>query len=126
MTEQERLGIAALELQNALLAAFTRFVEQITPNEHCATAMPIATATPSLKTAAQVCDEFKRKGLSPSAWADAHGFSRTLVYEILNEKPHRRCTAGISHRIAVMLGLKAGKLGAKPSDMNVVQEPQPA
>ena len=61
------------------------------------------------KTAEEVKQEFDEHGLSISGWAKQHGYSQTLVYQILSGK--RDPKRGESHRIAVALGLKEGKKG---------------
>lgn len=49
---------------------------------------------------------FHRTGTTMTAWALEHGFSPSLVHEILKGK--RPCHRGKSHKIAVLLGLKDG------------------
>lgn len=49
---------------------------------------------------------FDESGISIAEWARAEGFSTALVYQVIEGK--RRCMRGQSHRIAVLLGLKAG------------------
>lgn len=44
------------------------------------------------------------QGKTYAEWADEHGFSRRLVYEILAGR--RACRWGKSHQVAVALGLK--------------------
>lgn len=66
-----------------------------------------------LKTRSEVRAEFARRGLSYSAWAAHHGYSPNLVIAIINDddyKPVRKCTRGVSHNIAVQLGLKEGEV----------------
>jgi gp16 family phage-associated protein len=70
------------------------------------------------KTREEVRAEFARKGVSISSWAKAHGFSRSLVYEILTGAKRRTYSFGDSHRIAVMLGLKLGELAEQPAAVN--------
>lgn len=48
--------------------------------------------------------EFYTRGERFSEWADAHGFSRAMVYSVLNGRTQGR--AGQAHLIAVALGLK--------------------
>jgi gp16 family phage-associated protein len=60
------------------------------------------------RTPAEVRDEFKRKGLSVTAWALSHGYSPNLVHEVLSGR--RKPTRGQTHRIAVMLGIKSGEI----------------
>lgn len=69
-------------------------------------------------TAEDVRREFDRTGLSISAWAEARGFSKALVYRVLAGK--RKARRGQSHRIAVALGLKEG-IPAEISDLSFEQ-----
>lgn len=57
-------------------------------------------------TTHEVKKVFQTNGVTVSEWAEQHGFSRMLVYCILQGK--RKCLRGESHRIAVALGLKKG------------------
>ena len=54
--------------------------------------------------------EFARRGVSISAWARAHGYSKQLVYQVLSGR--KRCVRGQCHEIAVRLGLKTGVIGS--------------
>lgn len=63
---------------------------------------------PSLKTPKQARAEFERKGLSISAWARDNKVGRSLVYEILAGR--KKCKRGASHKVAVLLGIKAGEI----------------
>ncbi|MER2021302.1 MAG: DNA-binding protein [Stenotrophomonas sp.] len=54
--------------------------------------------------------EFARRGVSISAWARAHGYSKQLVYQVLAGR--KRCVRGQCHEIAVRLGLKTGVIGS--------------
>ncbi|MDR2155922.1 MAG: DNA-binding protein [Burkholderiaceae bacterium] len=65
-----------------------------------------------LKTHTQARDELRRKGVSITRWALAHGFSPGLVFEVLSGR--RKCTSGQSHAIAITLGLKAGEIVTDP------------
>ncbi|ASM75900.1 hypothetical protein VITFI_CDS1523 [Vitreoscilla filiformis] len=68
--------------------------------------------------------EFEAKGVSISAWAAEHKVSRSLVYEILaGRKP---CHRGQSHRIAVLLGMKAGELTRSVCAVNAPAYQRPA
>lgn len=59
-----------------------------------------------MKTRDQVREEFDRQGLSISEWARKHRVSRSTTYQVLRgDKKGRR---GESHKVAVLLGLKAG------------------
>ena len=66
------------------------------------------------KTAAQVRETFKRKGISITAWAIANGYSPNLVFEVLVGR--RNPTRGQTHAIAVSLGLKAGEITSNVAD----------
>jgi gp16 family phage-associated protein len=59
-------------------------------------------------TVQEVRAEFKRKGISIGSWADQHGFSRASVNQVLTGR--NAATMGTGHKIAVMLGLKAGEI----------------
>lgn len=54
--------------------------------------------------AAQAKARLIAQGKSYAEWADEHGFPRRLVYEVLSGR--RACLRGISHQVAVALGLK--------------------
>ena len=69
-----------------------------------------------LKTHKQARAEFDRKGISIASWAREHRVSRSLVYEILAGR--KKCNRGASHRVAVLLGLKAGEIVDSPSAVN--------
>ncbi|WP_035250874.1 DNA-binding protein [Desulfocurvus vexinensis] len=60
----------------------------------------------TIRTPEEVKAEFRRKGLSIAAWARQRGYSEALARMILNgdRSPQR----GMSHAIAVDLGLKRG------------------
>lgn len=70
---------------------------------------------PKLKSPAQVNAEFARNGVSKAEWARAHKVSRAVVYQVLAGK--KKGLRGEAHKVAVLLGLKAGALGVTPSDM---------
>lgn len=59
-----------------------------------------------MATAEDIRREFDHAGLSISAWAEARGFSKALVYRVLSGK--RQARRGQTHQIAVALGLKDG------------------
>lgn len=61
-----------------------------------------------VKTAAQVRAEFAEAGISVAEWARAHKFARETVVDLLRGKSQG--TRGASHRAAVALGLKAGRI----------------
>lgn len=63
---------------------------------------------PQIRTPDDVRAEFKRKGVSISAWALANGFSTNLVFEVLSGR--KKCVRGQAHKVAVLLGLKDGEI----------------
>ena len=58
-------------------------------------------------TLKQARAEFFHSGRSIAAWARENEFRQELVYAVLNGRC--KATRGESHRIAVQLGLKAGR-----------------
>ena len=60
----------------------------------------------TLKTGAQVREEFLRNGVSIGSWAKANGFKRSDVYAVLDGK--NKMKYGKAHEIAVALGMKDG------------------
>lgn len=66
-----------------------------------------------IRTRNDIIEEFQATGISIQSWARSNNFNPNLVYQILksDQIPQR----GQSHRIAVALGLKAGKLDQKTS-----------
>jgi len=63
-----------------------------------------------LLTHTQARAEFDRKGLSIAKWARDHGFTRSLVYEVLSGR--KKCKRGQSHKVAVLLRMKQGEITA--------------
>jgi gp16 family phage-associated protein len=61
-----------------------------------------------IKTAKQVRAEFTEAGISVAEWARTHGFNRETVVDLLRGKSQG--SRGQSHRAAVALGLKAGRI----------------
>ena len=59
-----------------------------------------------MKTRAQVKKELDFRGESLSEWARANGFHRATVYDVVAGRLQGK--RGISHKIAVKLGLKEG------------------
>lgn len=56
-------------------------------------------------TPQQIKTQFRERGESVGAWADANGFPRDVVYRVINGRtPAWR---GQPHKVAVALGLKA-------------------
>lgn len=60
------------------------------------------------KSAEQVQREFREAGVSVSEWARTHGFDRMTVVDVL--RGHRLGNYGEAHRVAVALGMKAGRV----------------
>lgn len=63
---------------------------------------------PTQEAIEKVKSEFAENGISISEWARVNGFSASLVYQILEGR--RSCLRGQSHKIAVALQLKSGKV----------------
>lgn len=61
-----------------------------------------------MKTAEQVKEEFFRKGISFAEWARAHGFGKIEVHRVITGR--NKASRGKGHRIAVLLGMKAGEI----------------
>jgi gp16 family phage-associated protein len=57
-----------------------------------------------MRTAQQVKQDFRRQGLSVATWARANRFNVWTVYRVLDGT--LKCNYGVSHEIAVALGLK--------------------
>lgn len=55
-------------------------------------------------TPEEVRARFVAEGVSIWQWALSKGYSPRLVYAVLNG--HRKATRGVTHRIAIDLGLK--------------------
>lgn len=60
------------------------------------------------KTREQVLAEFAHKGISINSWARKHEVNSSTVRAVLKEK--RAARIGESHKIAVLLGIKAGEI----------------
>lgn len=52
------------------------------------------------------------QGISIAQWAREHQFADSLVREILAGR--KKCKRGMSHNIAIALGMKAGVLTTRP------------
>lgn len=52
----------------------------------------------------QVRQQFEQEGVSIKEWARRRGYSPRTVYAVLNGS--LQCRRGVSHRIAIELGLK--------------------
>ncbi|MBK9442563.1 MAG: DNA-binding protein [Comamonadaceae bacterium] len=53
------------------------------------------------------------QGISAAEFCREHRLPTSLVYEILNGR--KRCLRGMSHNIAVLLGMKAGVVTTRPA-----------
>lgn len=56
----------------------------------------------------EVESRLSRAGISVRRWALKHGFSPSLVRDVIEGK--RTCRFGKSHKIAVLLGIKDGEI----------------
>lgn len=63
------------------------------------------------KTLSDVRSAFVERGESVAAWSRARGFDPNLVYQVLNG--HCQGRRGVSHRIALALGLKRQRPSSK-------------
>ena len=61
-----------------------------------------------LRTIDEVRQDFSRKGISIANWAKDNDFSPRDVYDVLNRRT--KGAYGISHDIAVLLGIKDGEV----------------
>jgi len=59
-------------------------------------------------TPQQARDNLYAQGISISEWARREGFSKNLVFTILQGR--RLCRFGKSHEVAIKLGLKVGNV----------------
>ena len=57
-----------------------------------------------MKTPAEVKNDFIRRGVSVATWARDNGYNVFTVYRVLDGT--LKCRRGISHKIAIELGLK--------------------
>lgn len=60
----------------------------------------------STERLAQARARFHSTGTSVISWARENGYKPSIVYEVLNGR--MKCLRGMSHRIAVQLGIKDG------------------
>lgn len=56
-------------------------------------------------TPEKVKNRFRSQGRTVTDWANEHGYSRNLVYQVLNGQS--KANYGKAHEIAVKLGLKS-------------------
>ena len=76
----------------------------------------------TLKTRAQVREEFARRGWSITGWARQNGYCPVMTSDILNDderNPKRKCLRGESHNIAVALKLKEGEI-SRPANVPAI------
>jgi gp16 family phage-associated protein len=78
----------------------------------------------AVKTAEQVRAEFDAAGVSVAEWARLHGLNRVLVYRLLSGT--HKGLRGQSHRAAVLLGLKAGRLDTSAANLGLSRHTAPA
>lgn len=64
--------------------------------------------TKQLKTREDVLADFASKGISISKWSKDHGLPPSVVYGVLNDR--RKARIGVSHKAAVLLGIKHGEI----------------
>lgn len=53
------------------------------------------------------------QGITVAQWAREHGVHDSLVREVLAGR--KKCLRGMSHNIAVLLGMKRGQLTTRPA-----------
>jgi gp16 family phage-associated protein len=61
-----------------------------------------------MKTAADVREDFRRRGITVAGWARKHGFTVQSVRRVI--RGDARCWYGNGHKIAVLLGMKDGEI----------------
>lgn len=71
-----------------------------------------------LRTHAEARAWLDYQGISVSQWSREHGFSASLVRQILDGR--KRCLRGQSHNIAVALGMKEGIPTDRPGRVSPV------
>jgi gp16 family phage-associated protein len=64
------------------------------------------TSHAQLKSREEAKKELAYRGISVTAWAKRYGFTADQVRDVLRKE--RPCNFGASHKIAVLLGIKAG------------------
>ena len=65
-----------------------------------------------LLTPAEAKARLQYEGISVSQWCRENNCNQSLVYEILAGR--KKCLRGMSHNIAVKLGIKAGVVTTRP------------
>lgn len=67
-----------------------------------------------MKTKKQVKSEFILRGESLAEWARKRGYKKRTVYAVLGGE--LKGNRGVSHKIAVELGMKKGEIPLEPSN----------
>lgn len=62
-------------------------------------------------TREQVRQVLDKDGVTIASWARAHGYEPEQVYDVMRGRAKGR--SGVSHNIAVELGIKAGRLNTR-------------
>ena len=65
-----------------------------------------------LRTPAEAKAWLEYQGISIAQWARENNMHQSLVSEVL--KGRKRCLRGMSHNIAVLLGMKEGVITTRP------------
>lgn len=99
--------------------AMSMKIESSTPTDEQNSVQPCAGIDPARLTAAK--DLLDRAGISVRDWAQERGFPEAMVYTVL--RGHRPCKRGLSHRIAVALGIKDSDA---PAQANHADDRMPA
>lgn len=66
-----------------------------------------------LRTAEEARAWLDYQGITMAQWAREHGMHESLVREVLAGR--KKCMRGMSHNIAVLLGMKHGQLTTRPA-----------
>lgn len=66
-----------------------------------------------LRTPAEARAWLEYQGISIAQWSREHHMHQSLVSEVL--KGRKKCLRGMSHNIAVLLGMKDGVLTSRPA-----------
>ena len=81
--------------------------------------------TDALKTREQARAWFDEQGISIAEWCRQHGFSASVTRDILSGRK-KACARGMSHQIAVMLGMKKGVITRSPEQARQRKRREPA
>lgn len=77
-----------------------------------------------LRTAAEARAWLDYQGISIAQWAREHHLHDSLVREVLAGR--KKCLRGMSHNIAVLLGMKHGQLTTRPARVAPAQRAKAA